>query len=144
MNDPELVAVQVAFNLLDRRMAAEVVPAAAANGTALLLRSAFLKGALTDRRDHLPERLGPLREAAERAARWAEGEGRGLAECALRYCIDQAFPGSVLVGVSGRDELDFALEVARGEPLSPEALHAAEGLSVDDAGVVDPRFWGIP
>lgn len=144
VNDPRLEVVQVAFNLLDRRMATEVFPAARANGTALLLRSAFLKGALTDRREHLPERLGALRRAAERAARWAEGQGRGLAECALRFCIDQELPGSVLVGVSGREELDFAVAVARGAPLEAAALEAALGLAVDDGEVVDPRFWGVP
>ena len=144
VNDTELAAVQVAFNLLDRRMAAEVVPAAERNGTALMLRSAFLKGALTDRREHLPERLGELREAAQRAARWAEAQGRGLAECALRFCIDRVISGTVLVGVSGREELDFALRVAEGEPLDATALKEAEALAVDGGEVVDPRYWGIP
>ncbi|GAB6039335.1 aldo/keto reductase [Endothiovibrio diazotrophicus] len=144
VDDPELAAVQVAFNLLDRRMAAEVAPAAAANGTALMIRSAFLKGALTDRRDHLPAHLGALREAAERAARWAEARGRGLAECALRFCLDQRFPGVVLVGVGGRSELEFALRVAAGEGLGEAALGEAEGLAVGEPEVIDPRFWGIP
>lgn len=144
VRDPDLAAVQVAFNLLDRRMEREVVPTAAANAKALLIRSAYLKGALTDRRDHLPTRLAALRAASERAAEWAAELGRPLAECALRFCIDRRLPGTVLVGAGRREELAFALATTAAPALRADALAAARRLAVSDPEVIDPRRWGIP
>ncbi|MBI3491613.1 MAG: aldo/keto reductase, partial [Acidobacteria bacterium] len=59
--------LQVAFNALDQRMARQVMPAADAAGVGVIVRSAFLKGALTPKAQWLPESLAPLREAALRA-----------------------------------------------------------------------------
>src|SRR5205814_1842447 len=46
--------LQVAFNVLDQRMIREVIPAAHAAGIGVVVRSAFLKGALTPKAPWLP------------------------------------------------------------------------------------------
>lgn len=143
LRHPELAAVQLAYSLLDRRMAERVLPLAAARGVGVLLRSIYLKGALTDRRDHLPPRLGALRAAAEGAAAWAARHRLGLAEGALRFALS-APAGIALVGLSGRAELAAALAAVAAGPLPEAALAECAALATADPAVVDPRNWGMP
>lgn len=140
---PSLDVLQVAYNLLDRRMEAEVFPEARARGVALLIRSALLKGVLTDRRGGLPPRLLGLRRAADRADEWARGIGETLPRAALRFCLRREEAASVLVGVRDAGELNDAIEAAGMPPLGAGACAAAERLGVDDDALLDPRGWGI-
>lgn len=143
---PELDAVQVAYNLLDRRMEREVFPLAAREGTAVLVRSALLKGVLTDRYRYLPEGLGALRRAAEAAWDWAEAIGEDLPRAAVRFCLSRPEVSSVLIGPRpgpGLDEFLRAVELASAPPLAPEEVARAEPLALDDDGAIDPRSWGI-
>lgn len=143
LNHPDIATLQIAYNLLDQRMAGRVLPAAKARGIAVLGRSVFLKGALTSRRRYLPERLNKLKEHAETAANWAEHHALTLPEAALRFCLAEEAPGSVLIGVSSLPELQAALAVAGRGPLSAEQHAEAAGLAVAEEEIIDPRFWGI-
>lgn len=140
---PGIDALQVAYNLLDQRMDA-VIAEASARGVAVLIRSAFLKGVLTDRHRHLPARFAALRRAAEKAGKWAEGMGETLPRAALRFCLARGDGASVLAGTRTEGELDDLLATVELPPLTCEALAAAEGLAVNDDALVDPRRWGTP
>jgi len=140
---PAIDTIQVAYNLLDQRMAGEVFPAAARAGVGILVRSALLKGVLSDRRQALPIHLAPLREAAERAAAWAGRHGLSIAEAALRFCLSNPQVASVLIGVRDEPELEAALQAESAPLLEPSWLREAEALAIADAALVDPRRWGI-
>ena len=58
--------LQIALNLLDQRMLTTVLPDARKNNVGIVARSAFLKGALTDRARLLPDGLRGLSEASDR------------------------------------------------------------------------------
>jgi len=133
--------VQVAFNLLDQRAARQVFPEAEARGVALLVRSALLLGVLTSERRDLPEELATLRDAADRAERWAQKNGDDLTRGALRFCIAQREVGSVLVSVRSRAELDEVLAAADAEPLHSHRLANADRLALDDEALIDSRRW---
>jgi aryl-alcohol dehydrogenase-like predicted oxidoreductase len=133
--------IQVAYNVLDQRMAARVFAEAARHGVGVLVRSAFLKGALTEKAALLPPSMAPLRDAAERARAafgvdWAE-----LSKMSLRFCLSDPRIASVLVGVANDAELQAALEAAHEGPLPPELLTAARSVAIDDDRWLNPSRW---
>jgi aryl-alcohol dehydrogenase-like predicted oxidoreductase len=133
--------LQVAYSLLDQRMAARVFPAAQAAGVGILVRSAFLKGALTEKAAHLPDSLAPLRAAAERALAVLGTDWAGLPQLALRFCLSHSAISSVLFGARTSAELDAALAAAQAGPLPPVLLREAASLALSDDNLLNPAKW---
>lgn len=136
--------LQVAFSALDQRMARAVLPAAEAAGVGVIVRSAFLKGALTPKAQWLPESLAPLREAAVRARdALAGGAWDRLPGAAMQYCLSEPRVASVLTGARTIAELDAAVAAEAAGPLDPSALAAAARLALTDERLLDPSGWTI-
>jgi aryl-alcohol dehydrogenase-like predicted oxidoreductase len=133
--------LQVAYNLLDQRMATRVFPAAQAAGVGVLVRSAFLKGALSAKAAHLPEGLAELRRAAERSCQVLGVDWSRLSEMALRFCLSHPAVSAVLFGARTNDELDDALAFAGAGPLPPELLNRAATLALSDDNLLNPGKW---
>jgi aryl-alcohol dehydrogenase-like predicted oxidoreductase len=143
LRHPELAMVQAAYNLLDQRMRPEVFEEAIRLDKGVLVRSALLKGVLTDRFRLLPDHLKTLKSAARRARSWAGELELDLSQAALRFCASTAGAASVLVGVRNQAELHSALQ-AVSAPLGELAAAVAETLAVEEEGVLDPRRWSAP
>ena len=133
--------LQVAYNLLDQRMAARVFPAAQRAGVAILVRSAFLKGALTDKAVHLPAALAELRHAVDRARAVLGVDWSRLPEMALRFCLSHAAISTVLVGARTVDELDTAVAAAEAGPLPPALVAEMAALALSDDNLLNPSKW---
>lgn len=133
--------VQVAYNLLDQRMANTVLPRAHAVGVSVLVRSALLKGVLSRRAAWLPRELHPLGEAAVRARDALHVTWDSLPAVAMRFCLSHPAVGAVLIGASHRDELELALRAASAGPLTPDEQSIARTVALDDPALVDPRLW---
>jgi aryl-alcohol dehydrogenase-like predicted oxidoreductase len=140
LRHPELAMVQAAYNLLDQRMRPEVFGEAIRLDKGVLVRSALLKGVLTNRFRLLPDHLKTLKSAARRAQAWARTMGLDLSQAALRFCSSAAGAGSVLVGVRNQEELESALD-AVSAPLGELAAAVAETLAVKEEQILDPRRW---
>jgi aryl-alcohol dehydrogenase-like predicted oxidoreductase len=136
--------IQLAYNLLDQRMAGEVFPAACEANIGVICRSALLKGALTERARWLPEELAPLREQVTRAVNSLAGSWEKLPQIALRFCLSSSHISTVLVGASSRQELDAAIEAAAAGPLSNKELEIASGLALANESLINPVNWPIP
>lgn len=141
---PGIDAIQVAYNLLDQRMAREVIPAAARRGVAVVVRSALLKGVLSERYRELPASLGALREKADAARAWAAGIDETLPSAALRFCFSAKGVASVLLGVRKIAELEAGIDAALAPPLAAAEQASATVLAAGDDNLIDPRSWGIP
>jgi aryl-alcohol dehydrogenase-like predicted oxidoreductase len=134
--------VQIAFNALDQRMAAKVLPAADAAGVGVIVRSALLQGALTEKAQWLPGPLERLRTAAERARDLlAGGSWDRLPKAAFRFCLSFPAVATVLTGAKTTAELDAALEAEAEGPLSDSVLAGAAQLALDEESLVDPSCW---
>jgi aryl-alcohol dehydrogenase-like predicted oxidoreductase len=133
--------LQIALNLLDQRMLARVLPEARRSNVGVVVRSAFLKGALTSRAKLLPEGLRCLAEASDRM-RAALGETwDSLPSAALRFCFSVPGVHSVLVGLRSVPELAAAC-AARGEGhLDSEIVTKTKVLSLNDEQLLDPSYW---
>lgn len=138
----EIEVVQMAYSALDRRPERRALPAAAARGTAVTVRSVLLRGVLSAAGRPLAgdPRLAPLAAAAEAfrravGASWEELPGAAVAWAARRPGID-----AVVLGPRDAEELTELLAGAR----RAEAAVAAAGdgwfTPLDDA-LLDPRGW---
>jgi aryl-alcohol dehydrogenase-like predicted oxidoreductase len=141
----EYGVVQVALNALDQRMMRDVLPAAEAAGVGVIVRSAFLKGALTPKAQWLPEALAPLREAAARARdALAGGSWERLPAAAMRFCLSVPHTASVLSGARTLAELDEAIAAEAAGPLDASALAMAAQLALRDERLLNPSYWPVP
>jgi aryl-alcohol dehydrogenase-like predicted oxidoreductase len=134
--------VQVAFNVLDQRMIRSVIPTAGASGVGIVVRSAFLKGALTRRARWLPEPLAPLRAAATRVRdEIAQGSWDALPSIAIRFCLSTAHVSSVLAGVTTVGELEAAVAAEAAGPLDPRSMAQAAALAIGEDELLNPSRW---
>lgn len=136
--------IQVTYSVFDQRIRNQLLGLAQAQGVGVLVRSVLLKGALTERADHLPDHLEALRAQSRRFRQLVAEAGIGLspAQAALAFALAQKQIQSVLVGVRTAEELTDNL-AALAVVLSPELLAALTALRLDDEGLLNPGTWGI-
>ncbi len=140
----EYGVLQVALNALDQRMIGRVLPAAAAAGLGVVVRSAFLKGALTPKAQWLPESLAPLRDAAARARDlMAGGSWDALPAAAMRFCLSVPNTASTLTGARTLDELEAALAAEAAGPLDGRTFEHAATLALTDERLLNPSYWPV-
>lgn len=142
----EVDALQVAFNILDQRMADEVFPLAEAAGVGIVARSVFLKGALSPRAEYLPARLGSLKAQSGAVKREAAALMLPLTrvEAALKFVLAQESIATALVGVRNVAELEASLAVVRSPRWSEDIVDRFRQLRCDEADLLDPSQWGLP
>src|SRR6185436_3521783 len=116
-----------------------------AAGVGVIVRSALLKGALTEKAQRLPGPLERLRTAAERARDLlAGGSWEGLPKAAVRFCLSFPAVATVLMGAKTIAELDIALDAEADGPLSDSLLADAARLGLDEECLVNPSYWPVP
>lgn len=135
--------LQVAYNVLDQRMARRVFPAAERGGVGILVRSALLKGALTAKAPWLPPELAGLKGAAERARDILAGSWQSLPEAAVRFCLSAPQVATVLIGARTLEELRPALAAAEAGPLSEEVLARTPALALAEERWLNPSCWPV-
>jgi aryl-alcohol dehydrogenase-like predicted oxidoreductase len=136
--------LQVALNVLDQRMVSKVLPAAAAAGVAVLVRSAYLKGVLTPKAQWLPDALAPLRTAAMRTRDvLARGRWDGLPAAAMRFCLSVPHVASVLTGACTSAELNAAIAAETAGPFDAACIAEAAGLAIEDDRLLNPSYWPV-
>ena len=133
--------IQVAYNMLDRRLEAEVLPLAYEKRIGVMVRSVLLKGVLTPRYAALPDGLAELQEAARRLEAIVQTECESLPEAAFRYVLDNPCISTALVGTGKLRNLQRAVEYAGRGPLSPELKAAIRSVTVSDETLLDPSTW---
>lgn len=138
--------LQVAYNVLDQRMGEEIFPLAQQEGVGIVVRSVYLKGALTDRAEDLPAHLEPLKKRSRQFRAAAAGLTPPLTavEAALRFVLANPDIHSVLVGVRTEEELDMALSAAEAGSLTAESVDQLGALRWHDSPLLDPSTWGVP
>ena len=143
VNDGRFDILQVAYNILDQRMADRVFSAARRAGVGVLVRSAFLKGVLTDKAQHLPVGLELLRQAADRVKNELAGSWAAMPETALRFCLSAPEVSTVLVGVRTLAELKEALKAATAGSLAPDLCARAHSMALTDERLLNPSNWPV-
>ena len=136
----QLGVVQVAINALDRAPEARVVPAALRSGTALVARSALLRGVLTPAAQRLSGPFAPLREAADRFRAAAGAGWDELPGAAVAFLLGRPGLSCVLLGPRDAAELGALLDGAAGVRRRHGAARRGLGRRAA-AELLDPRRW---
>ncbi|MFT5193253.1 MAG: aryl-alcohol dehydrogenase-like predicted oxidoreductase [Cellvibrionaceae bacterium] len=137
-------ALQIAYNVLDQRLADVVFPLAAEKGVGIVVRSVFLKGALTPRSADLPPHLAELKAQADAVKQFGKSLTPSLnqIETALRFVLSNPLVTTTLVGVRTEDELETSLGIAEKEPFPAELIRQFDRLRWDHAKLLNPGNWG--
>lgn len=135
--------IQLAYNLLDRTPELRVFPAAQVEDIGIIIRSVLLKGALSYRCRYLPEALGDLKSAVERAAAAAENGSMSLPELAFRFVLGQPLVSSALVGAASVEELESAVSFSDRGTLPEDVLAEIERIRVERPEQLNPANWTI-
>jgi len=133
--------LQVAYNVLDRRMEKQLLPATGKENIGVLARSVLMKGALTERVEGLPEELYSVKMAVRDLDHLAAEEVECLPELAYRYALSEPAVASVLAGVTSLRELEQAFRWASRGALSAKLLDQIRALPILPAQVLTPAFW---
>jgi 1-deoxyxylulose-5-phosphate synthase len=138
---PQVRAMMIPLNILDRQMVPRVFPMAESEGVGLLARSAFLRGVLTDQLAEVPDALLPVKLAAARIADDFAGETQGLSELALRYCLSYDAVSTVVIGIRSLEELETNVRAAEKGVLSADCIGRLSLIEVGDPNLVTPGTW---
>jgi aryl-alcohol dehydrogenase-like predicted oxidoreductase len=138
-------AMQVTYSVFDQRLSHAVLPLAQTHNIGVVVRSVLLKGALTERADHLPDHLEPLRGRSRQFRQLIADAGIALSPAQVALAFGLAHPqiNSVLVGVRSEQELHNDL-VAVETVLPAPLLAQLQALRIDDEDLLNPGKWGIP
>jgi aryl-alcohol dehydrogenase-like predicted oxidoreductase len=132
---------QLAYSILDQRMAKRVLPDAQKKNVGVINRSVLLKGALTPAADKLPDQLAPLKANARQAAEVAAELGIDLPTLAIRFAASHPAISTILIGTIEPKHLETALAAVADGPLPQEILEKLYRLGIDDPIQVDPGQW---
>lgn len=137
--------IQVTYSVFDQRLADRVFALAEAKNVGVIVRSVLLKGALTERADHLPDHLEALRERSRQFRQLVVDSGVKLdaAQVALAFALAQPQIHAVLMGVRTIDELSHNL-TATNAILPATFVEQLAALRIDDEALINPGMWGIP
>ncbi|SLN61876.1 aldo/keto reductase [Oceanibacterium hippocampi] len=129
--------IQVPVNFLEQVAVQRFLPLAMESGVAVIGRSPLASGFLTDTTGHIKATESSHISAQQIAARRAQaeearalvGNGRSVAEFALRYALQVAGVSTVLFSVVNREQLAADLKALDGAPLSQDEIRAAERIA---------------
>jgi len=141
MDCPLFSVIQVPFNLLNQQMSQRVFPEAAKRNIGIFVRSAFLRGVLTDQINSLPVKLAPLRHHASQILDILGSEVSGLAEAAIRFCLSFPEISSVLMGLKNEVELQDNLSSFAKGALPEDLMSKIKALPQPDPTLADPLYW---
>ncbi len=133
--------IQVPYNVLDQQMADHVFPTAEQAGVAIMVRSTFLKGVLTEKAQWLPASLDPLKKAAEYVRGHLEDSWKGLSRMALRFCLSTPGVSTVLVGLRTQAELQDTLDSIESGTLTSQEFQRAQSWALPDEPLLNPSCW---
>jgi aryl-alcohol dehydrogenase-like predicted oxidoreductase len=136
--------VQVAYNMLDRRMARNVFPAAKSAGVAIMARSALFKGMLTAKAQWAPSELSELKDAVEKFLNITGLSWHCLAETAMRFCISDQRISTMLLGARTIEELNDGISAVEAGSLSASLMSTVNKVIIENENLLNPSCWPIP
>jgi aryl-alcohol dehydrogenase-like predicted oxidoreductase len=132
--------LQVAYSLLDQRLEKRLFPHCKKQKTAVILRSIFLKGALSHRAGNLPPELSDLRQESQKAGRIADAAGIRLPALALRFVAFNPHVQITLFGTTSIAETKANTAAFQEGPLPLDVIEQLNHLRVDDEQMLKPVY----
>lgn len=143
IDDPDVDAIQIPFNLLDWRWhAASTFERAETRGVAVFTRSAYLQGLLVMEPQEVERKLPRAGRFRERLDEYVGRTHYSLQELALRYVLSSPGVTSTVVGIDGYDQFMQNTAIAQSEPLDRDLMRELPSLFGDvPESIVNPALW---
>jgi aryl-alcohol dehydrogenase-like predicted oxidoreductase len=129
LRHPEIASVQVTVNLLEQEAITKYLPIAKERNVAVIIRNPRAQGHLTDRLGDITgetyaRNQAEFREKQDRARRFLflVGEGRTLAQAALRFVLRLEGVSAVIPRANNREQLEENLGALKAPSLTDEEL----------------------
>ena len=135
--------IQIAYNLIDRTMEQVVLPMALEKGIGVIVRSVFLKGALSEKVLELPDELRLLRSTVVKMKEDLKLTWEQVPELAIRFCLSHPAVSTVLIGARTSMELSQAMKAAGKGPLDNNEKEVLKRYSIDDERLTNPSYWNL-
>lgn len=137
--------MQITYSILDQRVNDQFLPLATQANIGVFARSVLLKGALTERAEHLPAHLNELklRYRSIQEIIKANKISATPAQVAIAFALAQPAIHAVLIGISNQQELQSNLQ-SLALQLPPSVLENLASLRLEDHDLLNPGTWGIP
>ncbi len=136
--------LQVAYNVFDQRNANAVITAAHIGEMGVIIRSALLKGVLSDKANHLPDHLSELVKRTHTLQNLLDKPIPSIPQLALRFVLSNPKITCIVVGADKIVYLDEAVSVSDGNGLPRPLYQEVASLAIDDTRLLNPGTWGIP
>ncbi len=142
IDDRRVEAVQIPFNILDRRLAASGLLDMAGNkGLPVFARSTYLQGLLLMEPERIPkylnEAVGPVKELRS----IAQESGRNVKELCLKYVLSVNGIDSIVVGINSVEQIKENIKVFDSGPLDKEIIEAVDKIPVPSEDILNPGNW---
>jgi aryl-alcohol dehydrogenase-like predicted oxidoreductase len=143
LEDPDVTVMQVAFSLLDQRLArAGFFERAARRGLSVFLRSVYLQGVAHIPPASLPPHFEALRPTLRAIAAEADQLGVTVAEAFLLFVRDTRAEAQIVLGMETDSQGADNLRAWALPPLGTEALARLAACVPDlPATVLNPALW---
>jgi aryl-alcohol dehydrogenase-like predicted oxidoreductase len=140
---PEVEALQIPANLLDRRhQRSGALEVAAANDVAVFVRSVFLQGLLLMPEDRIPEHLVDVISVRRGLDEIRTEAGLSPPELAIRYMLSQPGVTCVLTGVESVEQARENIRIFERGALDADTMRAVEEVEPNlPEKVVTPSMW---
>ncbi|MEG2556787.1 MAG: aldo/keto reductase [Odoribacter sp.] len=125
--------VQFPYNIFDRQFE-PYFKLLKRRGVEIHVRSTFLQGLFFKDRNHLPEKLIPLRPYLEELDCYAKMQGMTVAEVALNYNLQNPYIDGVLIGVDTTEQLNDNVR-----SISDKKVELA--VNVNEKELLNPVNW---
>ena len=139
---PWCETVQLAHSVLDQEPSGRLIGLAVDNGTGVIVRSALLKGVLSERVADLPAKLRPLLPRVAIVEEVSRALAETLAQTALRFVLSDRRVSTVIAGIDRPSYLDEDVAAWEAPPLPPRS-RAALAAAHEDSDLTDPGTWGF-
>ena len=132
--------IQLSFNLMDQRQG-QLFPLARQRGVGIVVRSALLKGVLTDKGCNLHPELKEVQQHRDLYNELLSDDVSRLSDLATKFVLSHNEVSSVLIGIDRMEYLRDALVVANGRYLDQKTLTRAKELWYPNQEFLDLRKW---
>lgn len=132
--------IQLAFNLMDQRQG-NTFSLAKQRGVGIVVRSALLKGVLTNKGCNLHPELKAVQQHRQLYNELLSKDWPRLSDLAIKFALSQKEVSSVLIGIDRMEYLCDALTLANGRYLDQETLRKATELGYPEPDFLDLRRW---
>lgn len=137
------VALQVAYNALDRSLETDLFPIMKKKNMGIVIRSIFLQGVLAERFLNMPAHLQALQLAVNALQKIAQDGGVNLASLAFRFAVFHSDIDTAIFGTASPKELNDNMEFYRQGPLSDDLIDAVRDVALSDISLLNPANWRL-